>query len=107
LSVFHPKLPSSSDDILSDDLALVEAAPMRDIRTMRTVIIRVLLSLLAGSIALVVSFNVIYHFGLEDVASSPYDAQGPMSALFGAAFFAPVIGLLTFALLFGLTLKWR
>jgi uncharacterized membrane protein len=78
---------------------------MRDIPSMRTMN-RLLLSLVGGGIALVVAFKIIYRLGLADAASSPYDGQGPMSAFFGAAFFAPVIGLLTFALIFGLSRRW-
>jgi uncharacterized membrane protein len=80
---------------------------MRDMLRMRTITKRLLLSLLGGGIAVVIAFKTIYSFGLADAASSPYDAQGPMSAFFGAVFFAPVIGLLSVALLFGLTRNWK
>lgn len=73
---------------------------------MVTVINRGLLSLLGGGIALIATFKIVYQTGLADAASSPYDAQGPMSAFFGAVFFAPVVALLTFALLFWLSRKW-
>jgi uncharacterized membrane protein len=71
-----------------------------------TIVTRLLISLLGGGIALVATFKIVYRIGLADAVSSPYDAQGPMGAFFGAAFFAPVVALATIALMFWLSRKW-
>jgi len=73
---------------------------------MATTIKRLLISLLAGGVALVAAFQIIYRIGLADAASSPHDGQGGMSAFFGAVFLAPVVALAIFALIFRLTRKW-
>jgi uncharacterized membrane protein len=78
---------------------------MRDISWM-AIVTRLLISLLAGGIALVATFKIVYRIGLADAASSPYDAQGPIGAVFGAAFYAPVVALATIALIFWLSRKW-
>ena len=81
---------------------------MRNIRRMPTLIRRLLISLLAGGLALVAAYQVILRVALLTVpAADAHDGQAGMGPFFLAVFLAPVVGLLTFSLLFRRSRKWQ
>ena len=74
---------------------------------MLPIIKRVTLSLLAGGIALVaaywISFRILW-FEVANAASG--DGQSGMAPIFGGAFIALAVGMLTVAVVFHLSRRW-
>jgi len=80
---------------------------MRDGRRMHTLMKRLAVSLLAGGIALVATFQIVFRVAWRVILSDAHgDGQSGMGPFFLAVFLAPVVGSLTFALLFRKSRTW-
>jgi hypothetical protein len=74
---------------------------------MVTIIKRLVISLLAGGVALFAAYKIIFPillFQVEHAASG--DGQSGMGPVFGAAYLALVIGVMAFVLLFRRSRTW-
>ena len=74
---------------------------------MLTLIKRLGISLLAGGIAMMAAYQVIFRILWFEVAhAASGDGQSGMGPFFGAAYLALVIGVMTFLLLFWRSRTW-
>ncbi|WP_293944125.1 hypothetical protein [Sphingomonas sp.] len=86
---------------------VAETPLMRNTQRMQTLIRRLGISLLASGIAFVAAYQLIFHIlWLEALHDASGDGQSGMGAYFGAAYWALVIGVMTFVLIFWRSRTW-
>jgi hypothetical protein len=82
---------------------------MRHIRRMRTLMKRLAISLVAAGAASVAAYLIVFRLASWQLEmSDPHaDGQAGMGPVFGAAFVALAVAILTFALLLWRSRRWR
>ena len=80
---------------------------MRESRRVQILIMRLGIALLAGGVASIAAYQISFHiFLLQALHDAHGDGQSGMGVVFGAAYLALVVGVLTFVLIFWRSRTW-